>query len=107
MNADKKTALLRALGKRKEGRDVFLDKGKTFTVDNTKIHLVTKYSEEEGYSEIVRINDGKTLLIEDKFPVGSICHSYQRYADDPVRYFYDIFCSQLLPQEIEVSSFKV
>uniref|UniRef100_A0AC35FA24 Uncharacterized protein n=1 Tax=Panagrolaimus sp. PS1159 TaxID=55785 RepID=A0AC35FA24_9BILA len=105
-NVEEEIALLRALGKRKEGPDLSLEKGKSFKVDSAKIYFVTEYSEKEGYSKIVNINTGKILFIDDKLPVGSICHSYQRYGDDPVRYFYDLFCSELLPQEVEVSSFK-
>uniref|UniRef100_A0A914PNI1 Phospholipid scramblase n=1 Tax=Panagrolaimus davidi TaxID=227884 RepID=A0A914PNI1_9BILA len=93
--------------KRKEGPDLSLSKGKTFTVDNAKIHLVTKYSEEEGCSEIMNINDGKTLLIEDKLPGFAVhlcnCKVIKYLIDGPVHLEHEDFKLLKIKNVLQVS----
>uniref|UniRef100_A0AC34GU42 Uncharacterized protein n=1 Tax=Panagrolaimus sp. ES5 TaxID=591445 RepID=A0AC34GU42_9BILA len=52
-------------------------------------------------SEIVNISNGETKFIKQRLPVGYVCHAVR--TNSGMQYVYDVFCSFLNPQEIELS----
>uniref|UniRef100_A0A914R4P2 Uncharacterized protein n=1 Tax=Panagrolaimus davidi TaxID=227884 RepID=A0A914R4P2_9BILA len=79
-----------------------------FEEDNKNAYLVMA-SSEEG-SQIVSIDNGKCLFIQDRLPIGHLCHSTNPNVRCNVekQYLYDIYCSSFLVQEIiQPPSFKV
>uniref|UniRef100_A0AC35GGI0 Uncharacterized protein n=1 Tax=Panagrolaimus sp. PS1159 TaxID=55785 RepID=A0AC35GGI0_9BILA len=72
-----------------------------FEVDYRKVYFVTQ-SSQDG-SEIVNISSGKTIRIDQRLPMGSVCHGID-YTDENIgtQYLYDLLCPVLKPQKVNV-----
>uniref|UniRef100_A0AC35GVR9 Uncharacterized protein n=1 Tax=Panagrolaimus sp. PS1159 TaxID=55785 RepID=A0AC35GVR9_9BILA len=70
-----------------------------FKVNYQKVYFVTQSS--QNGSEIVNISSGQTKRIDQRLPIGCVCHAIE-YTDENIgtQYLYDILCPDYEPQKV-------